>query len=228
LLYPKLLELVRGLAKTKGVKRISMDTNGTLLSKKLIDGLAEAGMTCINLSVNAIDKEIAAKLAGCAIDTNHVLKMVDYAKGRIGLIIAPVWVQGINDEEIPKLVELGKKLGIRVAIQNFLGYKYGRNPAKTMEWEEFYKRLGELEKRYDAKLVFSEQDFLITKTEQLPRPFKKGQVVAADVVCDGRLFGEKIAVASGRTIAVPDCSKKGRIRVRITRDKHNIFFGTCL
>lgn len=228
LLYPKLVELVRGLADINWVKRVSMDTNGTLLTKKLIDELAEAGMSCINLSLNAIDRQVANKLAGCAYNIDHVLEMARYAKAKLGLLIAPVWVPGINDEELSKLIELSKELGVRIGIQNFLGYKYGRNPVKAAGWELFYEKLRKLEKEYSIKLIFSEEDFLIKKTKQLPRPFRKGQTINAEVVCDGRLKGEKIAVADGRSISIPDCPKKGRIRLRLTRDKHNIFFGKCI
>jgi uncharacterized Fe-S cluster-containing radical SAM superfamily enzyme len=219
LLYSKLVELVEGLSGVKGVKRISMDTNGTLLTKRLIDELSEAGMSCLNLSLNAIDRKVAEKMAGCPYDIDYVLEMAEYAKSRLGLLIAPVWVPGVNDEEMPKLVELGKKWGVRVAIQN---------PAKGMSWEVFYQKLGELEKRYSTRLIFSEKDFLIEKTQKLPKPFRKDETVEARIICDGRLNGEKIAVVGDRNISVPDCQKKGRARIRITRDKHNIFFGRCL
>ena len=205
-----------------------MDTNGTLLTKTLIDELAKAGLTCINLSLNAIDKEVASRLAGCQIDMKHVLEMGEYAKGRLGLLLAPLWVPGINDREMPRLIELAKAWGVRVAIQNFLGYKFGRNPVKAIAWGRFYSRLAELEKEHGIKLIYSEADFKIRKTEQLKKPFRKGETIEAVVVADGRLPQEKIAVASGRNISVMGCLKKGRIRVRITRDKHNIFFGRCV
>jgi uncharacterized protein len=228
LLYSYIVELVRGIASVKGVKRISFDTNGMLLTKKLIDELAEAGLTKIHLSLNAIDQDVASVLAGCQYSTKHVLEMARYISKskKLGLLIAPIWVPGINDSQMPKLIEFSKELGCRIAIQNFLSYKYGRNPAKPMDWELFGKKMAELEKEYSVKLLFSEADFHIEKTRELPKPFRKGDAVRANIVCDGRLKGEKIAVAEGRTISIPDCSKKGQARVKITRDKHNIFFGT--
>ena len=42
----------------------------------------------------------------------------------------------------------------------------------------------------------------------------------------GRLKNEKIAVAKERSISVPNCNKdKGKVRLKITRTKHNIFIG---
>ena len=36
---------------------------------------------------------------------------------------------------------------------------------------------------------------------------------------------EKIAIAGERLISIPNCYKEGKIRIKITRTKHNIFFG---
>jgi uncharacterized Fe-S cluster-containing radical SAM superfamily enzyme len=227
LLYPKIIELVEGISSIEGVKRISFDTNGTLLTKKLIDELKDAGLTKIHLSLNAMDRKVAEKLAGCPYNLEHVLEMARYASKRLGLLIAPIWVPGINDDEMPKLIGFAKELGVRIAIQNFLSYKYGRNPAKQMDWERFGQKMGQLEKEHGVKLLFSEADFSIVKTRQLEKPFRKGQVIRAEVVCDGRLKGEKIAVAGERNISVERCDRKGSIKVRLTRDKHNIFFGVC-
>ncbi|MEK6828422.1 MAG: radical SAM protein, partial [Nanoarchaeota archaeon] len=58
-LYADMVELVRGIMSVKGVKRSSIDTNGTLLNKQLVDELADAGLTRINLSLNALDLEKA-------------------------------------------------------------------------------------------------------------------------------------------------------------------------
>lgn len=227
LLYPHIIELVRGIASVDGVKRISFDTNGTLLTKKLIDCLKEAGLTKIHLSLNAMDEKVAEQLAGCPYNLKHVLEMARYAAEKGILLIAPIWVPGLNDEQMPKLIEFSKGVGARIAIQNFLGYKYGRNPAKQMDWEVFGERLGKLEKEHDVKLLFSEADFSIAKTRPLERPFRKGQTVRAEVVCDGRLKGEKIAVFGGRCISVEHCERNGLVKVKIIRDKHNIFFGVC-
>ncbi len=228
LLYPKIIELVRGLAEVEGVKRISFDTNGTLLTERLIDKLKEAGLTRIHLSLNAMDQKVAERLAGCPYNLEHVLKMARYASKKLGLLIAPIWVPGINDDEMPRLVAFAKELGVGIAIQNFLNYKYGRNPSKQMDWEVFGQKMGQLEKEHEVKLLFSEADFSIAKTRPLERPFRKGQVVRAEIVCDGRLEGEKISVAGERNISVERCAgKKGTIKVKLTRDKHNIFFGVC-
>lgn len=227
-LYPKILELIKGLSSIKQVTTISLDTNGTLLTEKLVDELAQAGLTRINMSINSIDPELATKIAGTGYNLAHVLKISEYISQKMELLIAPVWIPTINDDEIPKLIEFAKKLDVRIGVQNFLSYRFGRNPVKEAGWDRFNKWMKELEAKFDAKLLFTEEDFSIKKTKILPKPFKKRHVIKAQIVCDGRKKGDKIAIAQDRTITVPKCNKKGEIKIKITRSKHNVFYGLCL
>jgi uncharacterized Fe-S cluster-containing radical SAM superfamily enzyme len=136
---------------------------------------------------------------------------------------------------MPKIIEFAKKLRkksknrVMVGIQNFLNYRFGRNPAKQMPWELFRKKMKELEKQHNIRLLLDfKEDFSIKQTKPLPKPFKKGQKIRAEIVCPGRLSGEKIAVAENRTITLPKCIKKGAAKIRITGTKHNIYYGVCL
>ena len=65
---------------------------------------------------------------------------------------------------------------------------------------------------------------------ELPKPFKKGQVVEAEIVLPGRIGNEKLAVANDRLISIPNCYKEEgtRVKLRIKRTKHNIFLGEML
>ena len=64
---------------------------------------------------------------------------------------------------------------------------------------------------------------------ELPKPFKKGQIVQAEIVLPGRIGNEKLAVAEERLISVLNCYKEeGTVRLRIKRTKHNIFLGELL
>ena len=230
LLYAEIVELIKDLSSIKKVKTISMDTNGTLLTEELVDKLAEAGLTRINLSLNAMDKNLARKLAGCNYDIEKIKKIASYAAKKIELAIAPVLVPGFNDDEIKKLIEFAKKLksnrrGYFIGIQNFLNYRFGRNPCKQMSWDKFYLMMKDLEKKTNTKLILSPEDFNIQKTKKLPKPFKKGQIIKAEILCPGRLKNEMLAAASNRVISIPNCFKKGIVKIRITRTKHNIFMG---
>jgi len=229
-LYEEIVELIKDLSSIEKVKTISMDTNGVLLTEELVDGLAKAGLTRINLSLNAMDKKLARKLAGCNYNLEKIKKIASYAAKKIELAIAPVLVPGFNNNEMEKLIEFAKKMkgdrkGYFIGIQNFLNYRFGRNPCNQLPWDKFYSMMKNLEKKTNTKLILGPEDFNIQKTKKLPKPFKKGEIIKAEIICPGRLKNEMLAVASNRTISVPNCFKKGIVKIKITRTKHNIFMG---
>jgi uncharacterized protein len=227
LLYSPIVELVKDLKSIPNVAEVSLITNGTLLTKELIDNFAKAGLDSLNISVNAITPEKAKILQGTALyDAKKVQEMAEYAAKKFRVILAPVYVQGFNDEELKKIVLFAKKIGAITGIQNFLHYDGGRNPGKEVPFDEFYKMLKALEIETGEKLIVDRQDFNITATKAMPKPFLKGQVVKAAVKCNGRLPGEKIAVADGRVITITGSASSGIARVKLTRDKHNIFYGS--
>ncbi len=233
LLYADMVDLVADIAKIPQVKCISIDTNGTLLTKQLIDDLADAGLTRINLSLNALDQEIADKMAGFPYNLKKVMALAEYIPKKMDLIIAPVWLPGYNDNELVKLAKFAQKIGAGkncppIGIQNFLHYRFGRNPVKAMEMDVFYKKMRDLEQKHSIKLIYKHW-FNVRKCEELPKPFKKGDIVKAEIVCPGRLNKEMLAVASGRLISVPNCYKQeGSVKLKIRRTKHNIFLGELL
>ena len=230
LLYAEIVELIKDLSSIEKVKTISMDTNGTLLTEGLIDKLKDAGLTRLNISLNSMNKKLARKLAGCNYDVEKIKKIAVYASKRIQVAIAPVFLLGFNEDEMENLIEFAKKLrgnrkGYFIGIQNFLNYRFGRNPCKQLPWDKFYSIMKYLEKKTNTKLLLGPEDFNIQKTKKLPKPFKKDQIIKAEIVCPGRLKNEMLAAASNRTISVPNCFKKGIVKIKITRTKHNIFMG---
>lgn len=229
LLYADMVDLIKDIRKIKAVKTISMDTNGTLLTKKLVDRLAEAGLTRVNLSLNALSQSTAKRIANKPYNLKKVLEIAAYIPKRLDLIIAPVFLPGYNGEEMPNLIEFAKKIKAGkncppIGIQNFFDYKFGRNPVKSMPIEVFFKKIKELERKHDINLTVK-GGFEVIRAKELPKPFKRKEVVEAEVVLPGRLRNEKLAIAKNRLISIPNCYKEGRVKVRITRAKHNIFFG---
>ena len=235
-LYSDMVELVRDIMSIKGVKTSSIDTNGLLLTKQYVDELAEAGLTRINLSLHALDTKKATQLAGHPYNLNKVLEIARYIpKTKMDLIIVPVWLPGYNDEELPKLAKFAQEIGAGkhcppIGIQSFMNYRFGRNPIEEVSLEVFYKKMQELEKENNVKLIFDKTAFKVEDLPELPKPFRKGQMVEAEIVLPGRIGSEKLAVAKGRLISVPDCDKEigSKVKLRIRRTKHNIFLGELL
>ncbi|MBN1792312.1 radical SAM protein [Candidatus Woesearchaeota archaeon] len=231
LLYAPLVQLIRDLRKNQKVKVISIDTNGTMLTRKLIDDFAEAGLTRLNVSLQAMDEKKACEMAGRPYKVKYVLEMIEYASKRMNVLIAPVIIPSLNDSEVEGLIGVGKNIKSdypTVGVQNYLNYKRGRNPVKQRSWEEFYRMLEQYEQETGAKLKLSKEDFGIVADAKLEKPFKKKDVVKALIVCDGPEADERIASFKGRAIIVGKAGhlQAGReARVEIIRDKHNIFRG---
>lgn len=235
LLYGDLVELVRDLKAIPQVKRISMVTNGTLLTTQMMDSLIRAGLTRVDLSINAVDSKTAKEIAGVgdAYNIEKIKNVAGYLCDKVELIITPTWIPGFNDDQLEALVVFAKSLWNarfqpKVGIQNFLEYRYGRNPAKQASWERFYGMLGDLEKKQGVKLVMDARDFKIVPTRPLKKPFGKGDVVDVNIVMQGRLPKEWIGVAEDRNISVYGCEGLGKQSVKITSSKHNIFTAVCV
>ena len=84
--------------------------------------------------------------------------------------------------------------------------------------------LKKLEKNYKISLI---KQAKITKTKELPKPFKKGDIIEAEMISKGRYDDECLATAKDRIITVKcQYTKKKKQKIRLTKDKYNIFYGT--
>jgi uncharacterized Fe-S cluster-containing radical SAM superfamily enzyme len=224
LCYAPLEELVSDISGWSEIGTISIDTNATLLTKKRLESLVKAGITRFNVSLNALSQELANKIAGTGYPLERVKRVCEYIAGKSELLIAPVLIPGVNESEMPGLIRFAQSLKSGIGVQNFLNYRFGKNPAKAYSMQAFYNIIRDLEKRHDVKLLLDEADFNIRKTKKLPKPFSKGDIVKARITCAGRMKYDKIAVYRGRSITVTDCDRQGIVKLRITRDTHNIYY----
>ncbi len=240
-LYPFLPDLVQGLKEHPNVEVVSMQTNAVPLDEDYVDELVEAGLDRFNVSLNSLDPEKARAMAGTRdYDVRHVMRIAEYIarETRADVLLAPLWLPGYNDEDIVEIIEFAVEIGAgerwpALGIQNYLEYRFGRRPRflrRVVPMKEFYRWLRELERRTGVRpLVLRPEHFGTEPRRSLPKPFRRGDVVRAEVILEGRIRGEMIARAADRVIAVPDSAKKlsvgSSVRLRITRDRHNIFVG---
>jgi len=228
--YVYLNDLARDISNITSVKVISIDTNGTLLTKKKVDELVKSGLTRFNLSINSLDAKKSKYISGTGYNVKHIKEIAEYISNKCDLLIAPVLLPGINEEDIEEIIRFYKSLkGSKlIGIQNFLEYRFGKNPVRQLSMDEFYDKLRKLEDKYKIKLIVNKCDFNVIKTKPLPKPFKKKSIIKARIICDGRFRNEKIAAADNRAVSVPNCYSSGNVKLKITRDKHNIFFGKII
>lgn len=225
LLYSNIVPLVGKISKLKGVGTVSIITNGTLLSEKLIDELKDAGLTQLNISINSLNKEKSRMLSGISsYDSVRIKKLVEYAAKKLKVVIAPVWIKGMNDDDIEDILSFAKENNCEVGIQKFMSHPGGKKPAKEASWDDFYGKIAGWEGKYGLNLRYCEE---IAKTKELPSPFKRDEVIRAKVACEGRRNNERIAVARERCMLVFGCEKNpgAEIKIRIKTAKHNIFTG---
>jgi len=238
-IYPHLEDLVHEIVSVSGVKTVSLQTHGYLMTEKNLNSLSASGLSRINLSLDAIDGELGKKLSGTpSYDIGKIIANARYAleNTNIDVLLAPVWVHPLNDSQMDGLVELAKSIGAgkrgpRLGIQKCEFHRHGRRTRemKHVTWFSFYRYMKELGEKHGEKLALRPSDFGIAPANRLEEPFKKGEGVRARVIGPGWLKGESLAVSKDlkRTITVvgAELQEGEDVRVRLLRSKDNIFVG---
>jgi hypothetical protein len=237
LMYSRLPELVAALKNIDAVSTVSLQTNGTLLDEAKIAALAAAGLDRINLSLHALDPALARELAGA--DWYDIDRVTGAAKSvaasSMDLLIAPVYMPGINDAEIPRLIRFAQECGAGkrfppLGIQKFERYRYGRTPkgVKVQSWWQFFNRsIKGWEKESGLSLRLDPaRDFGTVHRPSLPQVFRKGEKATVEIRAPGWIHGEQLGVARNRVVSVFGCDKEsGQVRVKIVATKNNIYVG---
>lgn len=242
LTYPRISDLVHELASTGGVEVVSIQTHGHLLSERLIDDLGAAGLSRINLSVDALDPELARDLSGTAsYSPARVMEMAEYAIKNAGvdILVAPVWVNPINTCELEALIEWAKSLGAGkrwppLGIQKCERHRFGRKDRRIryISWYDFYAHLRGLEAKCGTRLILNPNDFGMRRCKRIANPYRVGERLKVRTVGPGWLKGETLAInAEGTrlvTIVGSEIPPGTELNARLLRVKDNIFVGRRL
>lgn len=229
LTYPDFLPLVEAISKLENVSKISMQTNGILLTKQMVDELERLGVAQINLSINSLDEERARRFSGTKnYNVNHIIEIAEHiSKSKIKLLIAPVYLPDVNDKDIEEIIKLAKKLDAQLGIQKYEIYKYGRKvkAAQKINWWKFYKKIEEWEKKYKIKLKLTAEELGIEKRKRLPKIFEKGEKVLTEIKALGWMQGQMIAASKNRAITINNCKHKigDKVNVKILENKNEIY-----
>ncbi len=235
MIYPEIVELVSALKDVEAVETVSMQSNGTLFDEKNIRALERAGLDRINLSIHALQPELAVQLAGVPwFDIEQVKGAARaIAESDIDLLIAPVYIPGINEPEIPKLIQFALQVGAgkrwpALGIQKFERYRLGRTPGKVKaeSWWHFYNSIREWEQQFSLPLRLKAQDFGIQRRPMVPLVFEKKEKANVEIMAPGWVRGEQLGMARNRVVSVLDCPiDRGSVRVQMVSNKHNIYVG---
>ena len=104
--------------KALGLKEIALTTNGVLL-EKIQEGLFQAGLDRVTLSLDAVDPEVFRHMSQRD-DLERVLEGLRSVSGRPGLKIDTVVIKGTNEEQMIPLLELGATHGAEVRFIEYM------------------------------------------------------------------------------------------------------------
>ena len=142
-------DVVSRIKSVKGIKEVSMTTNGYYLGR-MAEELAEAGLDRVNVTVPSLDREKFAYITG--VDAlERVLEGVEEAV-RVGLnpvkLNVPV-LRGFNEDCIWELVEYASRVGAS-AVQ-LIEY-HSPNPS-SREFREFHTSLDSIVRELERRAV---------------------------------------------------------------------------
>lgn len=181
LLRRDLAQLVRELVNMDGIEDIGLTTNGLLL-KQHAKGLYDAGLRRLNISLDALDPELFAKMNGRGVSPEIILSNIDMAKDMgFKIKVNTVIQKGVNEQEILPLAAYFKERGITLCFIEFMdvGNDNGWSFKRVVTKREMFERLrsvyemepvdplyyGEVAKRYRYKDSLSEVGFITSVSE---------------------------------------------------------------
>ena len=106
------VRLVSMLKETPGVRRVTMTTNGVLLGEHL-DGLLDAGLDAVNISLDTLDRGQYKVITGMD-ELDRVLASIRRAAGKLPVRINCVICREINDDAPGELTTLARDLPVDV------------------------------------------------------------------------------------------------------------------
>lgn len=132
-----LMILMRKLAQMKSLKDISVTTNATLIENH-IDELKALGITNVNLSLDAINKETFEKITRRSqyeIVHRNLLRLIDEDFNiRINFVV----LDGQNTQDILPILELTKHHHVSVRFLEEMPFNGGSRAFNTIKWDYKY------------------------------------------------------------------------------------------
>ena len=135
-------DIIAGIRRLDGIKKIVLTTNGVLL-KKYAGDLKSAGLDAVNISLDTLDSELYSKMTGGG-NINDVLDGIQTAQevGLKPIRINAVPIKGVNDDCISSLVELARDNEIDVRFIELMPFSsVGENKSRIVTGDEILSRL---------------------------------------------------------------------------------------
>ncbi len=107
---PEIVQIVAGVSKLRGIRDLSMTTNGTLLAP-LARKLRKSGLMRVNVSIPTLEAETYQSLTG-----GNLRNVIDGIKAAVDAGLYPVklnmiLLQGVNEKEIERMIKFAEHTG---------------------------------------------------------------------------------------------------------------------
>ncbi|GAB4145063.1 MAG: GTP 3',8-cyclase MoaA [Planctomycetota bacterium] len=136
--------LVAMLSRIEGLRDLAMTTNGVLLADRA-EGLKAAGLRRVTVSLDTLD-ESTFRLLSRRSDHARVLSGIEAARRAsfAGLKLDTVAIAGVNDHEIPDLLDFARGIGAEIRFIEYMdvGGATGWRPEAVVSREEILRRIG--------------------------------------------------------------------------------------
>jgi len=212
LTYPHIVRFIKMLKEIPAISSIAIESHGATLTKNLVEALEEAGLDRINLSIDTLSPEKARLLQGVnwyRVDRVRAIAEYIARETSIDLHVTPVWIPGVNDEDVVEVVEWAYRIGAGkkyppVTIQKYVVHKYGRRVpgVKPLSWREFWSWIRRFEESYGLRVSWNMQEWGMRRTRKYPCPYKRGHRVFVKIVAPGVFRGELLGVDSEHQVLV--------------------------
>ena len=140
--------LIKDLKSIDNIKEIALTTNGFLLQKHA-QSLKESGLDRLTVSLDSLNSDSYKKLNGQNLDLNKTLESIEFANyvGFENIKINTVVMKGINEDQIIKLAEFGRKNNLIIRYIEYMdvGNINGWKPEDVVSAKEIIKII---EKKY--------------------------------------------------------------------------------
>ena len=140
--------LIKDLKSIDNIKEIALTSNGFLL-KKHAQSLKESGLDRLTVSLDSLNSDSYKKLNGQNLDLNKTLESIEFANhmGFENIKINTVVMKGINEDQIIKLAEFGRKNNLIIRYIEYMdvGNINGWKPEDVVSAKEIIKTI---EKKY--------------------------------------------------------------------------------
>lgn len=199
LLRRDLAQLVARLVHIAGIEDMGLTTNGLLLNTQAQE-LYDAGLRRLNISLDALDAPLFARMNGRGIEPHLILDNIDLAH-RIGFQVKvnTVVQKGVNEWEMLPLAAYFKERGITLCFIEYMdvGNDNGWSYREVVTKREMFKMLGaayelepvdahyygEVAKRYRHKDGSSEIGFITSVSETFCSTCTRARLSS-----DGRIY----------------------------------------